>query len=1187
MADSTVVVRTEKPNQSPSNGSSTGSSKGVNVLHKYRSVNYLFTLAALRRDDAHNPNAYRDSTLDFVILKSGGKGDAGISKNVKPVQREVTVPTPPVTSDQQSAAASKKTSTVTTSTTLKVDDYSGQGLVAGFNENSPGRFDMFIDNIEIETLMATNEGAGMTQPTTLSFDVTEPYSINGFIEALHVASIAAGYPTYTNAVFLLKLEFFGYPDGPGLPDPQVEKNAIRYFPITLTSIDVSIDEKGTKYQVKAIGSNERGFGNPSQIKKPIQMTGSTVGEILSSLMTNMTKQTIEGEKDSKQKIGANQYDEYRIKFPKWVEDAGWSNGTTVVNDISNAKVSELLKDNTLYKFPDNGEETKPTANKPKDQKTPTPEQNAKQPEAYKLNPQNPVVQFPEGKNIQECISAIIRDSHFVRDIVRKLNSESEWKQVVKDNMVDYFLVKLEVENKSTTDEEKKRPYQIFTYVVTPFKILYTRIPGYAGQQVDMTVLNKMVLREYNYIYMGKNLDVINFKLNFNTLFFEALPQGLGNTSSPPSRDGAARDAKVEVKTSPDNLQSAKQRELPSAPTQSSPDLTNVQRDNGGQPQKDAYYNMAKSMHSAITDSKGSMLTGELDILGDPYYLVTGGIGNYNPTPSKNSNRETADGEAAHTYGEVLININFRNPIDINPLEKGGGMFFDPKLIPFSGVYRVTKAKSTFKNGDFKQALDIIRQPGQSMPQEVPSNEGENEPSDPTLRFSQRPNPKDAPTKDSTPADLENPGQRPSEMNLYAQQMRGLPSPGLPGQLSNFTNATGGLGGTISVVSNVSGATPNLAGATRLASQIYGGVVPGGQYQPAFGMPLPAKAAVGLQQRVYSPGGYVQQLGNNLANSFGVTGAPKQLLDQFLGIAASRVNKATALGSGIGAGAILQITKNNPSPTSAYDYISQPQASVPTALPLTGIATGLNSNSLAAAANMPDGGAGIMNNIGTNIRAATQGSKPDPLAIAGQFGIDQSQLSGLSPNLQSKVISQLTNLSNATPPNTDLGVAAAQGINLNGLGPSGIANLPPTAPYATAPAAAPDIGFLNSITAKGGPSALARSYGVNSVNEIPQDQLPADVAQSAISQSPSVAQTYLSKLGINNSTDLVTAGLKLYAERKQLMGPTGIPGSLEGNFIGVRNQLGPVNIVGDLGSSVVNKFGSKSSGTSPLDKIMIR
>ena len=41
------------------------------------------------------------------------------------------------------------------------------------------------------------------------------------------------------------------------------------------------------------------------------------------------------------------------------------------------------------------------------------------------------------------------------------------------------------------------------------------------------------------------------------------------------------------------------------------------------------------------------------------------------------------------------------------------------------------------------------------------------------------------------------GERPDTLNLLSQQQRGLPSPGLPGMLSNFTAAVGGLGGNAS------------------------------------------------------------------------------------------------------------------------------------------------------------------------------------------------------------------------------------------------------------------------------------------------------------------------------------------------------------------------------------------------------
>ena len=399
-------------------------------------------------------------------------------------------------------------------------------------------------------------------------------------------------------------------------------------------------------------------------------------------------------------------------------------------------------------------------------------------------------------------------------------------------MVDYFLIKMEVENKDVIDDEAQRPYQIFTYVITQHKIMYTRIPNYGSEQLDMTKIAPLSLREYNYIYTGKNIDVINFKLNFNTLFFEAIPAALGNNTAPSSRDAAAKSNSTDpkVSSSANQKKNTEARGLPAVPRKPDPELTSVgAQDNGGQRQDDAYYALAKGMHNAIVNSKGSMLTGEIEILGDPYYLVTGGIGNYNPKPIKNSNRETEDGEAAFNYGEVLVTINFRNPQDIDPLEAGGRLRFDSQLIPFSGIYRVNKVKSMFKDGTFKQNLEIMRSPGQPPAEQNPTPGGVNTPSDPSKRIVPEVNRVDVVATDATPVtspvvsvDTSVSGDRASTLNLARQLDRGLPSPGLPGQLSNFTAATGGLGGTISPI-QVSGATPNLAGNTRIATQIFGGV----------------------------------------------------------------------------------------------------------------------------------------------------------------------------------------------------------------------------------------------------------------------------------------------------------------------------------------------------------------------------
>jgi hypothetical protein len=111
------------------------------------------------------------------------------------------------------------------------------------------------------------------------------------------------------------------------------------------------------------------------------------------------------------------------------------------------------------------------------------------------------------------------------------------KSINKYGMVKYFMIKMEVANLDVIDETTKKPFQNFTYVVTPYEVHYTRIPTYGQEQIDSKNLTQLSLREYNYIYTGKNIDIINFKLNFNTLFFEAVPAAMGNNDTPSAKTG--------------------------------------------------------------------------------------------------------------------------------------------------------------------------------------------------------------------------------------------------------------------------------------------------------------------------------------------------------------------------------------------------------------------------------------------------------------------------------------------------------------------------------------------------------------------------------------------------------------------------------------------------------------------------
>ena len=1194
MANDSNVVR-------QTNGVNTGNSAPKivqsgqkNVLYNYRSVNYNFTLSALRTTDVNHPNTYRNNTQDLVILKSGGKGIAGITTNVTPVNRTYESKPEVTSTSTQGSVSSKPTSTVSTTTNYK--DTSGGELVTGFNQRSPGRFDMFIENVEIETIIESTENSVMTQPTNISFDVIEPYSINGFIEALQVSAIAAGNPSYQGATFLLKINFTGYPDGADFPKvvTEIEKST-RYFPITLVGIEVTIDEKGTKYKVKAVGQSDSGLGQSAVLKKSVKVSGKDVRSILNNLMVNITKQLKDDDQKAKNNsLSADAYDEYYIKFPKFSPSEGFNDGIPS-NSIGTAKLGETLKDNAVNSFPDAATSTKPDAYDPRKFKDLPPITASDRATINKLTPDTePISQFAENKTIPECIEAVIKDSEYIKNIAKKLSSKTEWKQVVDDHgMVDYFLIKLEATNKITINPDTKKPYQIFTYVVVQRKIMYTRFPGYGNEIVDSAKLSTLSLREYNYLYTGQNLDVLNFKLNFNTLFFEAIPSALGNQNALPSKTAVAPGNKVEPKSNPDSLSSVKNNQVPASPHRADATLTSVDKNASGQNQTDAYAKLAKGIHNAITNPKGSMLDGEIDILGDPYYVITGGVGNYNPKPGPNSPRITTDGEANHNYGEVLITINFRNPIDYDTLDKGGRMYFDPELVPFSGVYRVNTVKSSFKDGVFKQSLSIIRAPGQSSP--ALGSSAQIIASDPSSKISQTSNPEDQTVADNTPVspvintDTGQTGDRASVVTLGNQLQRGLPSPGLPGKLSNFTNAAGGLGGASNyLLSQVSGATSNLVGNTRIATQIFGGVVPGAINQLASGIPLQISGVANLAQQILNPASLVTQVGITALNQFGVTNPATQLAAVLIGKASQALNQVSIFGSGIGAGSKVSYAPVTPIPSlvslgqnvTAQDVQAQ-NSTLPTSLTaVTGAATGLSNNAIAAVANLGSASARLVNNVGTNISALTQGIPTDPSAVAQRFGVNASQLSGLSAPLQSKLLGQLSGIGSNTPSNTDLTAASNQGVNLSSLSPQGIANLPPTAPYAKAPDPIPDTQYINTLAQSGGPTAVANAYGVKNIANIPQDLLSSVNLKSALQTVPGIGSA-------GNILLAAVAGSKYLSGNIQLSNLAGSVLSKEASLNTVQQQFGSiVNTGGNLNNSVTNQFGSRSQGASPLDKLML-
>lgn len=1017
-----------------------------NALDSYRSYTYLFTLASLKKDSLKNPLSYREQQDYFVIAKSAGKGTQGMSVS--------------------NIASTNKDS---------VD------FVNSFNKNSPGRFDFYLDNVSIDTIMGFDNRTSLSVATNIKFDVVEPYSMSGFIEALQAAAVAAGYETYATTPFLLKVEFMGYPDDALLPDPVIVPNATRYFVFAFTGLEVTVNESGARYTCSGVPFNERGFGEPSLLKSNVQIHGTTVQEILKSLESEINN-SIQTDKESEKKSSEQKTgrDIYEIVIPR-VTETGFD-VSEINKDIADKKLLEVLKDRAVYKFA-----------KPSDDKEKT----------VKYDPTTPVVSFAERANIHECIIAIIRDSEYTRDILKN------YPKCVDDyGYVDYFIVNLEVEELPEFDKTRNKPFYKYRYIVLPYKIHYTRIPLAQSDAVDVTKLISVLSREYEYLYTGKNVDIKRLELKFNTLYFQAIPHKLGNKEDNPSQVDGIKPADTTLLRASDQTGAGDKAENRS---QVRTDIRQSQIHVGNSlnaipPQVDPYATMAKNLHQAILDNVDQCQV-EMEILGDPFYLVTGGIGNYRPFT--NADNTVGSGEAPYLNKDVIISIKFRNPVDIDPVT--GEAIFNDALSIYSGVFRVITVLNVFKDGVFSQTLKTIRIPAQ-LPRDLATPVASK-----TALVDTDVDPANLTTP--IPAEIANPTRKLTSALLSDILTTAIPTASLPGELSNFvsnasnafssgiTSVTGQINNVVQSATSAAGALNDLTGVSSAVRLAQSGLS-------------------AVSTNINSAGATINQI-TNTAQKLGIPGTDK---------IASEVLKATDLSNKITTAVETNLTS------------------------LTAKADQLSSSAMSAIGNLEKNAAGLVSNVQSKIDAL-KGAQD---AISSQLGVELSNIAGLTGDLKTKLTDTIAKAAEQVPTSVDLNTAIKDGLLVNNIPLNSLANIPSTSPTLTAPdVQLPDVSAaLDKIT--GSPlGKLANTLGADTTaltGKIASMQSQINSVVGDITEKVNTVQSGV--VSVANKVASVEATLNKVAEK--LPGDIKIP-NVSGTITSVVNKYGSLSTGSPLDS----------------------
>jgi len=296
-----------------------------------------------------------------------------------------------------------------------------------------------------------------------------------------------------------------------------------------------------------------------------------------------------------------------------------------------------------------------------------------------------VLHFKQADTIINIINETIKRSEHVYELTQ-LNSSK-----LKDTFIPFYKIDVRVELLQY-DPIRKDFAKKFTFRVVPYFIHKSLITK-DNSPTAMIPVKKKIKKRYEYIYTGKNTDVLSFNIDINNLFFTA--NNLVPAEIETLVDGRE---KLTIDNQVTNLTAGSNEIDVGAPYQL---VINDQTSAGS-----IQYKVARQFfENLITGSSADLLTVKLEILGDLWFLMDSGMSNYSENYEENS-PDTISKIVNYEGGEVFIEIVFRNPVDVDP-ETGSYKFLET-LDQYSGIFKVIRCTNTISDNVFKQELVCIR-----------------------------------------------------------------------------------------------------------------------------------------------------------------------------------------------------------------------------------------------------------------------------------------------------------------------------------------------------------------------------------------------------------------------------------------------------------------------------------------------
>lgn len=690
-------------NSDPTTSGTAGKNLGnivPNPLENFASFTQLFTLAVLTPQQFNNPTTYRDAEG----LSFGGQS-FGLGSNAK------------------------AQSGIIFSSAGRADQYR-VGTAFGTPE-------YYVDNFQMTAVVAANPRTGNQNAINFTFDIYEPYSMGLLLQTLQVAAIKAGYVNYLDSPFLLKLDFVGYNE-----DGTVRKTVKpKYFVLKLKKVTFNVDESGSKYAVEAYPFNHHGYSDTvNTLFTDINISATsaqeaadgenpeeagTVRDVLATGSKSLVKLLNDNEEKNVKEGRYKIKDVYEIQFPEKPHvfisnasqqdtnqgasfDPGGPPGRAPVGGASaDATTTNKNIGNNAISKSDFGFGVGKGGNFPflNDKETVDEKTGRVKRGIMEIDPKKRQFQFMQKQSLTEIINQVILSSTFAKEATQK--------STTVDGFIEWFKIDVQIEfldyDDLIGDFAKK-----YIYRVVPFKVHSSVFGNPNAVPPGYSELEKKIVKRYDYIYTGQNVDVLNFEIKLDYLFYSGANPALeAKTKDEQKVDqkGTSEETASETKPGEGADKQAQTANLGKSKVKRDPKM--LELINNGSGAVSVEQKIAQNFQEAfINVSSADLVKVELEILGDTFWLVDSGLSNYFAQPAAVSDQVTEDGTMNYEGSDIYIYLSFRTPADINTKSGLVEFSYEDQESPFSGIYRVFRCESKFDQGKFTQILHCVRMQGQ-------------------------------------------------------------------------------------------------------------------------------------------------------------------------------------------------------------------------------------------------------------------------------------------------------------------------------------------------------------------------------------------------------------------------------------------------------------------------------------------